>query len=770
MNKQTETTSMEHATIFLQNLAEKRKMFLDGIDANEGDINLDIFEDFYPDQAHFVFELLQNAEDAGATEAEFILLRDGCIFEHNGTRKFTEEDVRAITGIHNSTKSKLKEQIGKFGVGFKSVFVYTITPFIYSGNFSFKISRLVMPLPIEPNNEVGTKTRFYLPFNNRNKSPADAFTEIEAGLNELAETTLLFLSHLKSIIWRIDRNSPGDVQRILHSTNHFEVLKRINGKIIASPHFLKFDQPVEGLEKQRVAVAFSLDFLPNVKHFDPKIKLAKQLKIVSATPGCVAVFFPAEKETSGLRFHLHAPFVPELSRASIKETTVNQPLFEQLAKLTAASLHKIRDMGLLTSDFLAVLPNPQDAVPDRYKRIRTAIVNEMNDQPLTPTFCKSHAPARQLLQSKISLKELLSKNDIQFLVDYEEEPPLWAIAATQKNSDTDRFLTCLKITKWDIEELVHFFEINAADEEFIKWLSTKSTDWHQQLYSLLYKELEPEGDLDRLNDAQLVRLNDGSYSAGIECFFPSDAWFDDDVLLRVDSDVYTCGKSKVQQANARKFLEEIGVREVGEAEQVEAILVKRYCSEEVVPDAKDLERFIELVEKEPSKAKIFKDYQIFRRVDGKWGKPSQVYLDVPYVETHLAAYYGALGGDAKCLPLHKNYEKDGIAFQRLVNFAKAVGAKTTLEIIKTNCYQNPNARYLVWQAPGRSSSNEHNEDYYIEAIEKVILCKSIKLSCLIWNSISTSTKQWSKAKYCKSYSQPYRYSPSRLASILAKNL
>ena len=60
----------------------------------------------------------------------------------------------------------------------------------------------------------------------------------------------------------------------------------------------------------------------------------------------MAVFFPAEKETSGLRFHLHAPFVPELSRASIKETPANLPLFEQLATLAGASLHQIRDLGL----------------------------------------------------------------------------------------------------------------------------------------------------------------------------------------------------------------------------------------------------------------------------------------------------------------------------------------------------------------------------------------------------------------------------------------
>src|SRR5262245_38959043 len=50
---------------FFDGLVAKRRLFIDGLDANEGEINLNIFEDFYPDHAHFVYELLQNAEDAG---------------------------------------------------------------------------------------------------------------------------------------------------------------------------------------------------------------------------------------------------------------------------------------------------------------------------------------------------------------------------------------------------------------------------------------------------------------------------------------------------------------------------------------------------------------------------------------------------------------------------------------------------------------------------------------------------------------------------------
>ncbi|MHB8880075.1 MAG: hypothetical protein ACYC69_01040, partial [Thermodesulfovibrionales bacterium] len=105
----------------------------------------------------------------------------------------------------------------------------------------------------------------------------------------------------------------------------------------------------------------------------------------------------------------------------------------------------------------------------------------------------------------------------------------------------------------------------------------------------------------------------------------------------------------------------------------------------------------------------------------------------------------------------------------VVYFTKAVGMRFSLEIKKTSCYQNPKASYLVLQAPGKSSSYEVNEDYYIDFIEKVICHKSVDISLLIWNTISTCKKPWSKARYCKNLTQPYRVTPSRLAAILTEN-
>ena len=106
-----------------------------------------IVEDLYPDRAHFIYELLQNAEDADATEATFELTTDSVAFEHNG-RPFDEDDVRAITNIGKGTKKDQEDKIGRFGIGFKAVFAYTETPHIWSPTYSFKISDLVLPTAI----------------------------------------------------------------------------------------------------------------------------------------------------------------------------------------------------------------------------------------------------------------------------------------------------------------------------------------------------------------------------------------------------------------------------------------------------------------------------------------------------------------------------------------------------------------------------------------------------------------------------------------------
>src|SRR5438034_2982023 len=118
-----------------------------------------IVEELSPDSAHFIYELLQNAEDTGASEACFTLSKSRLIFEDNG-RPFDRRDIEAITDIGKGAKTDDDDKIGRFGVGFKAVFAYCETPHIWSPTFSFKITDLVLPTPLEPSPELGDRTRF----------------------------------------------------------------------------------------------------------------------------------------------------------------------------------------------------------------------------------------------------------------------------------------------------------------------------------------------------------------------------------------------------------------------------------------------------------------------------------------------------------------------------------------------------------------------------------------------------------------------------------
>ena len=85
----------------------------------------------YTDKSHFVYELLQNAEDAGARNVKFIQYTDRLELLHDG-KPFTTQNLRSLCNIGLSDKTHDLNQIGEFGVGFKSVFGICETVKLYS--------------------------------------------------------------------------------------------------------------------------------------------------------------------------------------------------------------------------------------------------------------------------------------------------------------------------------------------------------------------------------------------------------------------------------------------------------------------------------------------------------------------------------------------------------------------------------------------------------------------------------------------------------------
>jgi sacsin len=110
-----------------------------------------ILED-YPDTVGIFKELLQNADDAGATEVVFVVdhrsntdsvtgLMDpgmkachgSALWAYNNA-EFTEADFVNIQKLGGQTKKDLVDKIGRFGIGFNAVYHVTDVPSFVSGN------------------------------------------------------------------------------------------------------------------------------------------------------------------------------------------------------------------------------------------------------------------------------------------------------------------------------------------------------------------------------------------------------------------------------------------------------------------------------------------------------------------------------------------------------------------------------------------------------------------------------------------------------------
>lgn len=96
----------------------------------------------YTDPGHFLIELLQNAEDAGADTWRVVFDADKVIVWHNGSA-FDTRDVVGVTSIGQTTKTK--SQIGFFGVGFKSIYEITDRPRVFSDVYQFEIADISVP-------------------------------------------------------------------------------------------------------------------------------------------------------------------------------------------------------------------------------------------------------------------------------------------------------------------------------------------------------------------------------------------------------------------------------------------------------------------------------------------------------------------------------------------------------------------------------------------------------------------------------------------------
>ncbi len=549
---------------------------------------LELLGHLYSERTHFIFELIQNAEDAGATELAFELFADRLEVRHDG-RPFTAADVRGICGVGQGTKESDLGQIGKFGIGFKSVYAYTENPRIYSAGENFRIEKYVRPHPVTSGAMAGDLTLFVFPFDRPDVTPALAAGEIAQALSAIDVETLLFLRG-------IERLSTGGVQTagtVLERrsaprdrSGRHVVLTRRQADRRSTEDWLVWHRDLDpaGQPGRRVEIAFMAR--PDID--------ARRLVRRERSP--LVVFFPTQKETF-LGFLIQGPYRTTPARDNIPEHDPwNQALVGETASLLAAVLAELRDEGLLTTDILQALPlDVARFAPDAMLRpLFDAARGGLATGELIPTSAGGYRSAAGVrLARQDGLRELLTRDQLGELCG--APGPLDFADGSVTETGTPVLWQYLR-------EQVGINEVTAQDViagATAGFLAAQSDEWIGRLYRFLYHHPDlwrepghPGEQPGPARAAPIIRLEDGSHVA------PFDASGRAAVYLpaAAPTELATVRRPVAAAPDAVPFLKALGLGEPDIVAEVLDRVLPRYREAGVTTlDAAQREADLELV-------------------------------------------------------------------------------------------------------------------------------------------------------------------------------
>lgn len=616
--------------------------------------HLEIYRDQYADRTHFLFELLQNAEDADSSKVHFSLLKDGLEIFNDG-RIFDETDVRGICEIRASKKEGDRTQIGQFGMGFKSVYVYTDCPEIHSGPEHFKVENFVRPNGIRERIPGGSfNTLFVLPFNSfGGDSVEEKARQVGDRLRKLSPRTLLFLQNINEISWTLENGARGTYIREVEdfgSARRITVLAESKDGL-DHQEWLVFNRSLgaEYPENVRVEIAFLISQ-------DSK---TKRDFIISCQPSPLIVYFPTERETH-LGFLIQGPFKTTPARDNIPhEDKQNKYLVKQAALLLVDSLEELRDMGLLSVSLFETLPIkppefPEDGPFSMFRPIYDAVREALRVRKLWPAANGKHI--------SIDCAKLARGSDLVKIIDSKQLTDLYELPqgsqwlsteiTENRTPDLHRYLvgkTGSFYDKHEIEPLVPELEvrledmISKIDEKFMR---LQTDNWVTRLYAQLAQMKFEDKMLRTIKNAPIIRLESGQdvqafkHNGDPNAFLPTEE----------ESDLPLVKREIAKNKKAREFLLRVGIAEPDLVDEVLEKILINYSEDSIrniseSRHTKDIRKIFKAYQTDSESKKHLlvdrlRETPFLKGVNAATGdvrfkKPSELYFRSPMLELYF---------------------------------------------------------------------------------------------------------------------------------------
>lgn len=581
--------------------------------------------DKYPESAHFVYELLQNADDAGATEAHLILFSDRLLFKHNGSKHFDVSkddagiigDINSITGIGDSSKISSQNKIGKFGVGFKAVFQYTDTPEIYDDYFKFKIENYIIPTLLTQDYPARTEgeTLFVLPFKDAKK----AHNEIEFKLENLCNP-VLFLPHLQHISYELYKSDGTFNYKKAYSKELLNKTRCDNGDLfehyrLSEPNnqidILLFSRYVRILDKK---LTFSAYEVKVGYYYDPKRKTL----ITNINPN-IFCFFPT-KETFRTCFISHAPFLLTDNRQNLKPgEDINQQFIDAIADVAAKALIYLRDYKI-DAGIRLINKNIIDIIPYYKKNYYWQSLNCYFERPTKEAFDTLLSNERLLLSRNgkyLSLEEAYIGTPKELVELINQEQLVQLRATDYSNSQESRIFNRSNIDflQWDLSQLIdkqqneiyskikRYSSESFARDLSITFMEKQDQAWVIRMYSFirehaskLWKLVSNSNNaINKLpfRSAPIIKTEKGTWVA------PYKNGSVPNVFLPLkqgrNSNFNFIASEYLDNEIAMRFFDELELKEPDKLDYIRQVILKKFESQHISLTAEDLRADFEIL-------------------------------------------------------------------------------------------------------------------------------------------------------------------------------
>lgn len=724
---------------------------------NVGRWGRDVLVNRYDSSSHFIFEILQNAEDAlkrrvgwrGSRAVRFELNAKELRIIHCGN-PFTLRDVKGVCGVGETTKDLT--DIGRFGIGFKSVYSITNRPEIHSGEEDFAIENFVFPVAVPRIDRASDETVFVLPL--RDDDP-EIHSAVAEGLSELGPRTLLFLRQVEEIAWKVEGGSSGlylkdKADDAGDRSRRVALVGERDGKPVVDETWLVFSEEARS-DTGAVAGYIELAFLlvAEAGGKPPAIRRIDKSRL--------SAFFPTVVETD-LGFLVQGPYRTTPSRDNVPPRDPwNIKLVADTATLLVESLHTLKRMGLL--DVGALLSLPIDGTKfeegSMFAPLFDAVLTELENEDLLPRAGGGWTSAKHARLARTQeLRDLLDGGQLASLLGQNGEVHWLSGDITR---DTAAPLRNYLLYQLDITELTPEQVLPRFNKAF---LEAQSDQWILRMYEFLSGQprLVQQG---KTASIPLVRLESGQHVVAEaddqpQAFLPSN----------IQTDFPTVRRSVCSTAKSLELLKSLGLTEPDAVDDVVRNVLPKYRNNTVEADgdeyAGDIKRILNAysTQHRGQRDKLIADLKkasFIMSVDTETGEgfvstPGDVYLATEKLKSLFAGVKGVMLVDDSYSCLRGEDVRD---------LLEACGVSRTLCPISVPCRLTWQERSALRRAAGNESMtrDETPSDHTLRGLPELLAhMKTLapddrrKRASLLWDSLRDTLQRLREGAFSSSYS------------------